>query len=358
VNFTLSAQQEEIQGTLRRYLKDSCSTVRLNGIINGPSDHDTALWRCFAELGILGAALDLDYGGTGLELIDLSLVAEVLGYAAAPGAFLGHSLAGLAIAWAGTDQQKARWLPALADGRLMATVALGEPGDKWLPEQWEVTGTSVLSGSKTAVLGGLEAQLVIVGTQGGGLSVVEFGAPGLIRSAQDAIDRTRRFAGLDFTNVSAEPLPKAAEAVPKLIDAALVLLAADAFGGGTRCVEMAVEYAGNREQFGVKIGEFQALRHQLANMAVEIEPARGLYWYAAHALDQGFPDARRMAAVAKAHLGDRFLRVARNSIEAHGGIGYTWEYPIHIWLKRAMFDSAFLGSSRLHRARSAQMAAW
>ena len=141
-------------------------------------------------------------------------------------------------------------------------------------------------------------------------------------------------------------------------DAALVLLAADAFGGATRLVEMSVEYAKTREQFGVTIGHFQALKHQLANMAVDVEPARGLYWYAAHAQDHVPDQAERSAAIAKAHITDRYLQVARDAVEAHGGIGFTWECDVQIWFKRAMFDRAYLGSPALHRERSAQLAGW
>jgi alkylation response protein AidB-like acyl-CoA dehydrogenase len=137
-----------------------------------------------------------------------------------------------------------------------------------------------------------------------------------------------------------------------------VLLAADAFGGAACCVDMAAAYALEREQFGTVIGRFQGLKHQRANMAVDVEPARGLYWYAAHAFDAVPADAQRMAALAKAHLGDRYLQAARDATEAHGGIGYTWEYPLHVWLKRAVFDRVYLGAPAEHRRRSAALAGW
>ncbi len=121
---------------------------------------------------------------------------------------------------------------------------------------------------------------------------------------------------------------------------------------------MAVAYAKEREQFGVTIGHFQALKHQLANMAVEVEPTRALYWFAAHAFDHIPEEAPLSAALAKSHGVDRFVQAARDSVEAHGGIGYTWEGPVHIWLKRAMFDYAFLGTSRTHRRRAAEIQGW
>jgi alkylation response protein AidB-like acyl-CoA dehydrogenase len=171
-------------------------------------------------------------------------------------------------------------------------------------------------------------------------------------------DLTRRLGHVSFAATPADPMPADAAALRKLFDAALVLLAADAFGGASRLLEMSVDYAKTREQFGGPIGRFQGLKHQLADAAVDVEPARGLYWYAAHAFDTGAPDASRIAALAKAHLGEVFMRMARTAIEAHGGIGYTWEYDAQIWYKRALFDFAYLGAPSRHRARAAELAGW
>jgi alkylation response protein AidB-like acyl-CoA dehydrogenase len=141
-------------------------------------------------------------------------------------------------------------------------------------------------------------------------------------------------------------------------DAGLVLLAADAFGGAQQLLEMSVEYAKTRQQFGVTIGSFQGLKHQLANVAVEIEPARGLYWYAAHAFDHVPDESERTAALAKAHLGQVYMQTARDAVEAHGGIGFTWECDVQIWFKRVMFDRLWLGAPELHRERFAALEGW
>ena len=183
-------------------------------------------------------------------------------------------------------------------------------------------------------------------------------ACGVKREPLEGVDRTRLLYRYEFEAAPIALLPNGREVVAKVLDAGLILLAADAFGAGRRCVEMAVEYAKQREQFGVKIAQFQALRHQLVNMALEVEPCRGMYWYAAHAWDKNETSASHAAALAKAHIVDRCLQVARDNIEAHGGIGFTWEYDAHIWLKRAMFDWAWLGGPPLHRARAADLAAW
>jgi alkylation response protein AidB-like acyl-CoA dehydrogenase len=290
-------------------------------------------------------------------MIDLALIAEVLGYHAAPAPFLGHALAGIAISRAGSAEQKSKWLPKLVSGEVLATVAFGEGNAVWLPEQWTMPAGKP-AGVKSNVPSAMDASLLVVGLAGGELGLVEASSSGVTRSALEGVDRTRKLGEVRFEGAAVELLPQGKEQSANLRDAALVLLAADAFGGARRCVDMAVNYAKEREQFGVKIASFQSLRHQLANMAIETEPMRGLYWYAAHAFDHVPERASYAAALAKAHLTDRYQQVARDAVEAHGGIGYTWEYDIHILLKRAMFDYAFMGAPAVHRARVADMAGW
>ena len=200
--------------------------------------------------------------------------------------------------------------------------------------------------------------MIVVGVAGGGLVLVQGSASGLSIEAISGADQTRRIDNLSFEGTPCEALPEGVQAAKRMRDVALVLLAADAFGGAERCVEMAVEYAKTREQFGVKIAHFQALKHQLANMAVDVEPSRGLYWYAAHAMDHVADEAERSAALAKAHITDRYMQVARDTVEAHGGLGFTWECDVQIWFKRAMFDRAFFGAPAVHRSRAADLADW
>lgn len=357
MNFLLSSEQLEIQTSVARYLDTECPSTRLHELFDAGAV-DPALWQGLVELGVTALALPEQYGGMGLELVDLALVAEVLGSRAAPTPFLGHVLAALAIDLAGSDAQKARWLPGLADGSLGATVAFAENGEEWQPGQWRLPAGATLDGQKRFVTHAAQAALIVVGLEGGRLGVVQAGAPGLSIAPQDVIDRTRPCSMLTFAGTPVELLAGGGDAADRLRDAALVLLAADAFGGASHCVEMAVEYAKLRRQFGVPIGQFQALKHQLADIAVDIEPARGLYWYAAHAWDRLPEQAARSAAQAKAHLADRYLHIARRTVEAHGGIGYTWEFDVQIFLKRAMFNHAWLGAPAQHRARAAALALW
>ena len=355
MNFELSEEQELLQETVRGFFEAECPVTRLREIYDNDEPFDAALWKGLVELGLAGIAIPDAYGGAGLAPLDLAVVAETLGYCAAPGPFLGHSLAGVAIALGGSDAQKEKWLPRLASGDALGSIALGEEAG-WQPENWtlDASGDSV-SGEKLAVMFGDVADVFVVGKAGGGLAVVEAGV-GVSAEAVANSDLTRRLTALTFENAPCEALE--GDAAAGTCDLAIVLLAADAFGGATRLVEMSVEYAKNREQFGVTIGHFQALKHQLANMALEVEPSRGLYWYAAHALDEVPSEATRTAALAKAHITDRFMQVSREAVEAHGGYGFTWECEVQIWFKRAMFDRAYLGTPAVHRARAAELAGW
>ena len=362
MNFLLNDQQHEMQRAVERYLDENIDTTVLHELFDDESEnggHDPKLWRGLAELGILGINLTEDDGGLGLEMLDLALVAETLGSRAAPVPFLGHVLATLAIAWAGSDAQKQRWLPGLVDGSMIASVGFADGHGRWEPSTWQVPPTDRLSGDWPLVPGAPGAQLFVLGLADGELAVVERGAEGVRVAARASSDRTRRLGTVTLSDVSAGRLPNAAAQSERLRDAALILLAADAFGGATRCHEMAVAYGKDRVQFGQPIGQFQAVKHQLADMVIAVEPARGLHWYAAHVFDHGERvEAAHMAALAKSHLADVYLATARRCVEIHGGMGYTWELDVHIFLRRAMFDHAWMGNPAQHRARAAELAGW
>jgi alkylation response protein AidB-like acyl-CoA dehydrogenase len=358
VNFELSEEQQLLQQTVRQFLENECPATHVRALFEGETGFDPALWKGMVEMGVAGLHLPERFGGAGLELIDLAIVSESLGWGAAPGPFLGHALAGLAIQLGGSEAQKERWLPRLAAGELIATLAIGETGGLWQPEEWALPAGRTLTGTKQNVPFASLADLLVVGVAGAGLVLVEKAAGGVVVESMGGVDRGRRIDRVGFEGAPAEALPQGAEAAPRVRDAGLVLLAADAFGAGSRLVDMCVQYAKTREQFGVTIGHFQALKHQLANMAVEIEPARALYWYAAHAFDHIQQEAPRSAALAKAHIADRAMQIARDAVEAHGGIGFTWECDVQLWFKRVMFDRAWLGAPSVHRERAAKLAGW
>lgn len=357
--FALNDEQLAMQASIDSFVHDACPRERVQRIFNSEEGYDGALWRELCSLGAPAVALPTEYGGMGLELFDLALVAESLGAGAMPGPFLGHVLASLAIAWCADDEQRARWLPELASGELLATSALAEGGGRWQPDEWSMEQGDRLSGTKLFVPYAPQSQLLIVGLKGGLLAIAESSPATVHCTPVDAVDRTRRVSSVEFRGSSAELLRRSTpELTKRLRDTALVLLAADAFGGASHCVHMATEYANTREQYGSKIGEFQGLKYQIVDTACAVEPCRGLYWCAAHSFTHGLQESERLAALAKAHLTDVYVQAARNMIEVHGGIGYTWEYHAHIYLKRAMFDYAFLGGADLHRRRAIDLAGW
>jgi alkylation response protein AidB-like acyl-CoA dehydrogenase len=308
-------------------------------------------------MGLAGLTVPEQYGGAEMELLELALVSEVLGAGAVPSPFITHSLATLAIQLGGDDAQKERWLPGLAAGETIATIALGEPNERWDPDDWQadVEGGR-LTGAKTYVTSAEIGDWIVVSLAGGRLAVVARDANGVKIEPVDSADRTRRSSTVTFENAPAEVL--AHPVGERVRDAGLILLAADALGAGWRLVEMSTEYARTREQFGRKIGEFQAVKHQLADMAIQVEPGRALLWYAAHAFDHVREEAELAAAMAKSHITDRTTQVSRDAVEIYGGIGLTWECEIHMWLKRGLFDRAWLGLPHVHRERAAKLSGW
>jgi alkylation response protein AidB-like acyl-CoA dehydrogenase len=192
---------------------------------------------------------------------------------------------------------------------------------------------------------------------GGGLVLVERGAPGVKIEPFDGLDRTRRAHTLQLDAVPCEPLPRAGAAV-RVRDAGLVLLAADAFGAAWALIRAAIAYLGTREQFGTRLVQFQSIKHRLADLATALEPARALWWYAAHAFDHVPGEAQRSAAIANAHLGERALATAREVLELHGGIGFTWDCDVHVRYKRVLFDRVWLASPSELREQSAALGGW
>ena len=351
MRFHPSEEQLAIQDAVRGTLADVWPMERVQGFVDGEADFDPESWQALMGLGLGGLLLPEEKGGAGLGLLDAAMVAEVAGQAAAAGPLAAQMLTAMIVGQSDTTAAHVH-LDALASGESIATFAFG---GNWLPGTWDATPEA---GVVRFVQSANAATLFLLGTAGGGIALVEAGE-GITIDPVRSSDRTRRLSSVTFTGAKAYQLFEAGDPyVAQIFDAALVLVAADALGGAQYCVDLSVAYAKEREQFGQPIGRFQALKHQLAQMALEIEPARALVWYAGYAQDAGLADAARAAAMAKAHLVDRFVSVARAAVAAHGGIGYTWEYGLNNWFRRSLFDRAYLGSPAIHRARAADMAGW
>lgn len=353
MRFHPSPEQDAIVDAIKGTLESEWS-ARLAAYVETEEDFDQRSWDALMSLGIGGLLVPEAQGGTGLGLVDAALVMEAAGYCAAPGP-LGEQMlaAGLLAAAGKPDPQR---LAALVEGRAVVSLAWG---GKWHPDSWDVDfDGSTVDGTVRFVPAAKAAHLFVVGVRGGGLVLVEAGEDTAITPIPST-DHSRRLSTVRFAGARAVPLCAAGDpSVTRLFDAALVLSAADALGTAQRCLDMTVGYAKDREQFGQPIGRFQALKHQIADLALDVEPARALMWYAAYACDSDLPDASRAAAMAKAHIADRQESVARGAVAAHGGIGYTWEYELSIWYRRALHDHAWLGTPQVHRARAAEMAQW
>jgi alkylation response protein AidB-like acyl-CoA dehydrogenase len=362
MDFGLSQDQLLLKETIHRYLDAECPTARVRAIAESESGHDATLWQGLASLGVPGLLIPTAHGGSGLELLDAALAAEELGWACTPGAFLACALATAALGASGNAAAVARWLPAIADGTSIVTLALGEEGDVWDADHLTTRANAgVLTGQKPLVPYAGVADAILVAARddrGPGLWLVEREAPGVSITPLQGIDMTRRVSAVGLDGAPATKICGGREAIDRARDAGLVLLAADAYGGARRCLDMTVKYVMTREQFGQPIGTFQAVKHQLADLATELEPAVSLWWYAAHAYDRIRDRAERHAAIAKAHLSDLYDRTVRMTTELHGGIGFTWEYDLHLWFRRALFDRSFLGEARYHRQRAADLAGW
>lgn len=361
MDFGLSEDQVLLKQTIKRFLDEQCPTTRVRTIMESDSGHDPALWSGLVDLGISGLTIPAEHGGSQLELLDLALAAEELGYACTPGPFLGNAMGTIALLEGGSASAQASWLPRVANGQAILSVAIGEADSEWEPSRFATrVQAGKLNGSKPFVPYASIADAMIVAAvddDGPGLWLVEAGAAGVTTTDLKVIDMTRRVQAVDFKDTPAVKVGNAA-ALQRTLDAGCVLVAADAYGGSRRCLDMTTEYALTRQQFGQIIGAFQSVKHQIANLACEIEPSLALLWYAAHAFDRIQDKSARHAAMVKAHMGDLYDRVTRDTTELHGGIGFTWEFDLHLWFRRAVFDRSFLGEATIHRARAADLAGW
>lgn len=361
MDFGLSQEQEQLQQTLRRFLAEQCPTTRVRNIMESDTGHDAALWQSLGELGVTGLNVPVESGGSGLELLDVALAAEELGYAATPGPFLTHAMATVVLLEGDDAAARAAWLPRLAAGEVVATFAVAEADGEWRPRelQTKVVGGR-LDGHKNMVPYAGVADLMLVAAQdeaGPGVFLVDRAAAGIECRPLQVVDLTRRLDAVTFRDVPAQRIGGLAT-LQRGLDAGCILLAADAYGGAKRAFDMTLTYVQQREQFGQIIGAFQAVKHQLADLITELEPSLSLWWYAAHAFDHIQDKSERHAALAKAHLSDVFDQVARATTELHGGIGFTWEYDLQLWFRRAIFDRGYLGEATYHRARAAELGGW
>lgn len=356
MEFGLSEQQGQLQDSISRYLSDNADLERVRKFADEGEARATDVWAGLCELGVPGLLIDEDHGGVGLGMLDAALAAQTLGYHVAPVPFASTAvMVPLAIASAGSEDQKSRWLPGLADGSIIAGAALTEVVSSRLEAGVKSDG-SKLNGKALFVLG-FEADVYLVADTDCALYLVEANAAGLERKALVTIDKTRRVGELVFKDVAADRLPGSSDAgvCLNVIDAGRVMLAADILGAAQNMLTKSVAYSKERVQFGRVIGSFQAVKHMCAEMAADLEPCISMVWYAAHAFD-AIPDEVRLTAChTKAHLSEVGQFVARKSTEVHGGIGFTDELGLHLWFKRIGANRQLLGGPQRVREEAAKL---
>ncbi len=362
MDFGLSEEQRLLDATLRRLLEEKLPLARVRQVSAESEDGvDEAAWRALAELGVVGCLIPEKQGGSAGTLLDAVVVATALGHGCAPLPFLGSAvLAPILFDALGSPAQQDEWLPRLAAGRARVAVALSE-----CVERRDDAGLRLeagrLHGSARFVVDSAGAD-VFLAPAGAACFLLPASAPGLELRPMPTIDRSRRLSELTFDGVAAdEPLAgdaapgEVAAAIARALDAARVVLAADIVGSCDRALELSVAYALTREQFGRKIGSFQAVKHICAEMAAALEPARSLLWYAAHAFDALPAEAALSATLCKAHLSEVGRDLLRSATEVHGGIGFTDECDLQLWFKRVGLDRQLLGGPERLYAHAAEL---
>ena len=365
MSFSFSDEQEQLRDAVRRFLADRSPPVEVRRLMATEAGYEPALWRQLcSELALAGVHVPEAYGGQGFTFAELAIVLEEMGRAlfCAP-YFSSTVLAATAILEAGNEQDKAELLPAIAAGERLATLAFTEPSGHWDLHHVELAAAGGrLGGVKSHVVDGCIADvLIVVAREAEGLSLyaVDASTAGLSRRALETVDATRKLARIEFNDVPGRLIGTAGGARPALertLQLAAVALANEMVGGAAQLLESAVEYAKERVQFGRAIGSFQAVKHRLADLLLEVELAKSAAYRAADAAASNDADFAALASLAKATASDAYLRAAKDCIQIHGGIGFTWDHDTHLWYKRAKSSEVFLGDAAYHRERLMQ--AW
>jgi alkylation response protein AidB-like acyl-CoA dehydrogenase len=358
MQFGLSESQQILKTNARKFFAAECPISEVRRIMETAEAHDEKLWKHMAEQGFLGVIYPEDAGGMGLGLVELAALAEEMGRALVPGAFLATLLAGSAIHGAGSRAH----LAEISTGAKKATLALLEAGASWDPDAVAMTSAGgTLTGEKLFVPDAGVADVIVVAARDRGelaLYAVDAKAAGITKSPMPAMDLTRRLHKVAFKSVKAELLAKgdaARKALDYALDVATIALCSEMTGGMQRTMDIAVEYAKTRKQFGHPIGQYQAVQHQCADMLVWTESSRSAAYYAAYAMNEGIAEARAAVSVAKVYASDACREVGNRGVQVQGGMGFTWENDTHLFYRRAKASEIALGDATFHRERIAKL---
>ncbi|MCO5317707.1 MAG: acyl-CoA/acyl-ACP dehydrogenase [Microthrixaceae bacterium] len=367
MNFAFSEEQEELRKVVKDFLNNKSDEATVRELMDTTDGYDPAVWNQMAEqMGLQGLILPEEYGGSGYSFVELIVVLEEMGrrLLCAP-YFSTVVLAGQTLVHSGDEDAKAAYLPGIASGETIATLAYTEPNGRWDESAVTMEATAAgdgyeLSGEKLYVLDGHTANLVITAARtenGISLFAVEGDAAGLTRTPLSTMDQTRKQARLEYDGVAAKLIGTEGggwDVLSRVLDLAAVALAAEQVGGAQEVLESAVQYAKDRVQFGRPIGSFQAIKHKCADMLLEVESAKSAAYYAGWCAAELNDELPSVASLAKAYCSESYFHAAAENIQIHGGIGFTWEHPAHLYFKRAKSSELLFGDPTYHRELLAQ----
>ncbi|MFV0316046.1 MAG: acyl-CoA dehydrogenase family protein [Microthrixaceae bacterium] len=367
MNFAFSDEQEELRKVVRDFLDNKSDEATVRELMDTTDGYDPAVWTQMGEqMGLQGLVIPEEFGGSGYSFVELIVVLEEMGrrLLCAP-YFSTVVLAGQTLLHSGDDDAKAAHLPGIASGETIATLAYTEPNGRWdesavTMEATEAGGSYKLNGEKLYVLDGHTAGLIITAARtsaGVSLFTVDGDAAGLTRTALSTMDQTRKQARLEYSDVEGTLIGTDGggwDVLSQVLDLAAVALAAEQVGGAQEVLESAVQYAKDRVQFGRPIGSFQAIKHKCADMLLEVESAKSAAYYAGWCAAELNDELPSVASLAKAYCSEAYFHSAAENIQIHGGIGFTWEHPAHLYFKRAKSSELLFGDPTYHRELLAQ----
>jgi alkylation response protein AidB-like acyl-CoA dehydrogenase len=367
MNFAFTDEQDELRKIVRSFLDAKSPEGAVREQMETERGYDEAVWSQMAEqMGLQGLHIPEEYGGSGFSYVELGIVLEEMGRALLCAPFFSTVvLAANALLQCGDEAAKKDYLPGIASGETIATVAFTEPSGKWDESGIEMEASAsgdgyTLTGTKMYVLDGHVADLILVVARtpkGVSVFAVNADAEGLTRTPLSTMDQTRKQAKLEFESTPARLIESEGigwDFMARVLDLVAVGLAAEQVGGAQKVLEMAVEYAKVRVQFGRPIGSFQAIKHKCADMLLEVESAKSAAYYGMWCAAEVDDELPSVASLAKAYCSEAYFHAAAENIQIHGGIGFTWEHPAHLYFKRAKSSELLFGDPTYHRELLAQ----
>ena len=376
MDFGFSEEQDMLRQMARDFLAEKCPTSFVRQMMDDDKGYSADLWNEMAGFGWLGMLFPEEYGGQGLGFVDQMVVLEEMGAVLLPSPYVSSViLAGQTILTAGSEAQKQEYLPKIADGSLIATLAMTEPAGRFDAEgindvrALPSNGGFQISGTKLFITDAHVSDLMVVAARtkdagdksfGVTLFLVDSNTPGITINLLETMDQTRKQCEVIFDNVQVGrdrvlgQVDMGWPALQKVLNIGCAALCAEMVGGAQRVLDISVDYAKERVQFGRPIGSFQAIKHKCAEMMLQVESAKSAAYYAAWAVDEDVPEAPLAISMAKAYCSDAFRNTAGEGIQVHGGIGFTWEHDMHLYFKRAKYTEFTFGDATYHRELVAQ----